>query len=312
MPTHTPHNPTEITPSDLHRILDTPTTPVILDVLTPEAHAEARLPGSINACVYAVAFAEQVLSLIADQATPIVVYGQSDETAEAEQAAQRLRSFGYTHVTRLSGGLTAWKAAGLPVKGSSTDQPLPPAGTFPVDVASSTILWTGRNRFNHHTGTLALGSGSLTMEDGQPTAAAFTIDMRSIACTDIRDAAANAGLVAHLLADDFFAVDRFPEAKFVLTKARPLLSSTDGTPTHHLKGDFTLRGITAPIEFDATLDPRPEGGWGAQALFAIDRTRWNVRYGSGRFFARLGQHLVSDHIHLHLKIFTKAQPLRHD
>jgi polyisoprenoid-binding protein YceI len=130
--------------------------------------------------------------------------------------------------------------------------------------------------------------------------------MNSITCTDLKDPSANAGLIAHLRHDDFFAVDEFPTAQFVLKSAETLSGNTEGSPTHHLRGDFTLRGITAPIEFDANLDLRPEGGWGAQALFAIDRTRWNVCYGSGRLFARLGQHLVSDHIHLHLKILTKA------
>lgn len=279
----------------------------LIHVLSPEAYASAHIPDSVNICVYAVAFGDQVQEKFPDRATPLVVYGLSDETMESFQACERLGALGYHKVTRLAGGLKAWQEAGQPVEGT----PPPPNQNpllWPIDPTSSTILWTGRNRFNHHTGTLSLSEGFLEMTDGHPTQGEFTIDMASITCTDITDPQANAGLIGHLHHDDFFAVDQHPTAQFVLTKALRISECTDGTPTHQLFGDFTLRGITNPIEFTATIDSRAEGGWAAQALFSIDRTRWNVLYGSGRFFAKLGHHLVSDHVHLHLKIFTEPKP----
>ena len=36
-----------------------------------------------------------------------------------------------------------------------------------------------------------------------------------------------------------------------------------------------------------------------------DRTRWNVLYGSGKFYECLGQHLVHDNISLSLHIVTR-------
>jgi hypothetical protein len=40
----------------------------------------------------------------------------------------------------------------------------------------------------------------------------------------------------------------------------------------------------------------------------FDRTLWGSEYGSGKLFARLGQHLVNDFVHLHLKIVTAPTP----
>jgi len=295
---------TTIAPDELNILLHKQAKPVILDVLPEEAHAVARIPGSSNACVYEVAFSDRVAQQYPDKAKPLVVYGQSDATREADVAAEKLRANGYADVRRLLGGLEAWQAAGFPVETGETAKA--PGGPFPFDPSSSIVFWTGSNRFNHHTGTLLLREGSLTMAEGEAVAGDFTLDMASIACTDIADPAANAMLVAHLRHEDFFAVDRFPTARFVLKASHRLEGRTDGTPTHHLRGDFTLRGLTSPIDFEAALHPRVEGGWGLQAHFAIDRTRWNVLYGSGRFFAKLGQHLVNDAIHLHLKLLLNA------
>jgi hypothetical protein len=48
---------------------------------------------------------------------------------------------------------------------------------------------------------------------------------------------------------------------------------------------------------------KPEGIVVAQAEVSIDRTRWGVVYGSGKFFARLAHHVVNDEVQLHLKLF---------
>ena len=38
----------------------------------------------------------------------------------------------------------------------------------------------------------------------------------------------------------------------------------------------------------------------AQAAFDIDRTDWNISYGSGKLFEKLGMHLVNDRIDIEL------------
>jgi polyisoprenoid-binding protein YceI len=132
--------------------------------------------------------------------------------------------------------------------------------------------------------------------------------MTSLGCFDLTDSALNRALLGHLQSEDFFAVDRFPTAEFVFERVDPLPDATPGSPNYRVAGSLTLRGITAPVDFSAVIGPRPEGGQIAQAQLDIDRTRWGVLYGSGRFFARLGGHLVNDLVHLQLKISTKNAP----
>ncbi len=126
--------------------------------------------------------------------------------------------------------------------------------------------------------------------------------MNSIACEDLVDTAYNAMLIRHLRDDDFFAVDRFPTAKFVCERAEPLESCTPGTPNYSLHGMMTLRGITEPLSFPAVIATADADHLTGQAQFALDRTQFGSQYGSGRLFAFLGKHVVIDQIHLHIKL----------
>ena len=48
--------------------------------------------------------------------------------------------------------------------------------------------------------------------------------------------------------------------------------------------------------------PQEDGTLKAQAVFNLDRTLWNVHYGSGKLFERLGMHLVNDLISIEMFI----------
>ena len=54
----------------------------------------------------------------------------------------------------------------------------------------------------------------------------------------------------------------------------------------------------------ATITRTPENGLAAEAHFDIDRPRWNIIYGSTRFFEHLGMHLVFDLISIQLRILA--------
>ena len=61
--------------------------------------------------------------------------------------------------------------------------------------------------------------------------------------------------------------------------------------------------MSAPVVSDASAGVTADGtAFAAQAAFGIDRTQWNVIYGSGKFFRRLGGHLVNDRIDLQLRV----------
>jgi polyisoprenoid-binding protein YceI len=80
-----------------------------------------------------------------------------------------------------------------------------------------------------------------------------------------------------------------------------------GNPNFQISGDLTLKGVTRELGFRTILAPTPDGLLAADAHFDIDRTHWNVLYGSGKFYEKLGKHLVNDEISIALK-FVTSQP----
>lgn len=277
--------------------------PLLVHVLPEEHFAARRLAGSVNACTYETAFLDKIRELAPGPDAPIVVYGEGAPSLDSEDAVEKLVAAGYTNVTDFRGGLREWEAAGFPLE-AKLPPPTAPAldGSFQVDVTASVIRWTGQNLFNHHEGTLKLAAGSLFLSNGKPEKGEFTIDMDSIACSDIPDSAMAAMLVGHLRTGDFFQVAEYPTAGFVLAAATPMESATDGAPNYRISGSLTLRGVTREMSFPAVIAAADAEHVTAQAHIVLDRTLFGSRYGSGRFFAFLGKHVVNDLIQLHLKI----------
>jgi polyisoprenoid-binding protein YceI len=297
----------DLAPDELRQLLQKGERLVLMNVLTPEAHTEAHLPGSVNFCVYETAFIGEVTAAFPDRTIPFVVYGLGDATIEAQAAQEQLAAAGYLKTRSLAGGLRAWQIAGGPVEGNGAPPPPSVDGDYVVDTAASMIFWTGQNLLNFHQGRLHLAGGELAVQRGKVVSGRAVIDMTSLGCFDLTDSALNRALLGHLQSEDFFSVDRFPTAEFVFERVVTLPDTTPGSPNYRVAGSLTLRGVTAPVEFAAVIGPRPEGGQIAQAQLDFDRTRWGALYGSGRFFARLGGHLVNDLVHLHLKILTKPK-----
>jgi polyisoprenoid-binding protein YceI len=292
-----------MTTSELQTLLAATNAPILVQVLPEEVFAARRIPGSKQACVYEVAFFDQIAALTSDKACAIIVYGAGSGSLDAKVAAEKLTAAGFTNVTAFEGGLDAWSAAGLPVEGEGALPAAPSlSGTFRADSEQSLIRWTGRNLFNHHSGTVRLADGEITLRDNALVAARLRIAMDSIACEDISDSAMNQMLIAHLHSDDFFDVAHHPVAEFVAESITPLAACTDGTPNHLLRGRFTLRGITREIEFPILAATADGQRLTAQGVLDLDRTQFGSVYGSGRLFRFLGKHIVNDHIHLHIKL----------
>ena len=296
-----------MTAHELQAVLESAQPPRLIHVLPAEVFAAERIPGSLNACVYEMTCIDQVRTLVPDLSAPIVTYGAGEGSLDAATAVEKLRAAGYTQVQPFDGGLAAWQAAGLPLEGDGhLPQPPVPDGTFRLDPAQSVIRWTGRNLFNFHSGTVRLASGEIVLRAGQLASARFTVDMASIANEDIADSTMNRMLIAHLHSADFFNVAHHPTAQFTADAAEKIAACTDGTPNHILRGIFTLRGISRPLEFPVLIatsdDARSLTG---QGVLSLDRTDYGSHYGSGKLFRFLGKHLVNDLIHLHVKIHAE-------
>ncbi|MBK7047567.1 MAG: YceI family protein [bacterium] len=303
-----------VTASDLAAALSRGDQVKIVDVLPAEHHAACRLDGAMNACVYEVAFAARVSELVGDRDADVVVYGAGGGSGEAQAAIAKLRRLGYRHVRELEGGLQAWHAAGLPVAGQTAVLPqsvTPPQlvdGAWVVDPARSRLHWTGRNANGGHDGTLDFTGGAVSITAGVAQGR-IALDPGSLRNLDLDGNPAQAALVAHLLSDDFLFAESHPDIAFTLASAVPIPGATITTPTHRLEGTLELRGIRAPLAFEASITV-PAGAHGdlvVSAVLDLDRTLWGIGYGSARFFAHLGMHAVFDRVGLSLRVHLVAE-----
>jgi polyisoprenoid-binding protein YceI len=283
-------------------------TAVLLDVLPPEEYARRHLPGACNACIYEVVFLETAARLVPDRSTPIVVYDATGRTLAAPLARERLLKAGYHDVSVLEGGLAAWEAAGNPVEpaaGGAVDEPSLKDRTYRVDAEQSVLEWTGRNINNRHYGRIPLAGGEIVIRDGSLVSGSITLAMGAISNQDLQDEGYRRMLLDHLKSEDFLDVARFPTATVTLTGWEAMAGATPGTPNYTLHGTLTLKGVTRELRFPAVIIPQDDGSLKAQATIDLDRTLWNVVYGSGKLFERLGMHLVNDLINVELFIVAR-------
>jgi rhodanese-related sulfurtransferase/polyisoprenoid-binding protein YceI len=301
-----------ISPQKLNEKLISGKTFALIDTLPNDHFVAAHIPGARNACVFEVVFPGNVEAIVPGKDDEIIVYGSSGRSMDAATAAEKLARAGYGNVSILDGGLAGWQGGGFPVEGTNIDilsvseEALRPAdGDYRADIDESVVEWTGRNPGKKHYGTLPLTRGGLVVKNGSITGS-FELDMKGIKTTDLAGDEYEPVLISHLESDDFFFVKLFPKALFNITATSPIDRSTPSSPNLEITGDLELRGNINSIRFPATLTPLPEGGMTIEAHFDIDRTRWQVIYGSARFFEHLGMHLVFDliSIQVHLVLLT--------
>jgi len=291
--------------TQLKQMMDEQQDFVLIDILPDEYYEEVHLPGAINACVYDVDFVAQVEGFVPDKGKFIVVYCNGATSKAPDTALQKLSLAGYTGLHFYKGGTMDWRRAGNPVEGTGLDKVFATRvedKVYTIDNAQSVVEWIGRNLTGSHYGTINILSGSIPVKRGMPISASFTLDVDSIANHDLQDPALNNLLVAHLKSDDFFDVKKFPTASFEATSFKPRDGAKPGAPNFQVTGRLTMKGVTHEITFPAVITLRDDGVIVAEAHFDFDRTQWNINYGSGKLFEKLGRHLVYDIITLQMKL----------
>ena len=156
-----------------------------------------------------------------------------------------------------------------------------------VDVAKSVVNWTGKKVTGEHHGTIAIKEGNLEINNGNVTGGKIVMDMPSIVDNDLKDEAMNAKLIGHLKSEDFFAVNTFPTSELVITKTENKGNSLTFT------GNLTIKGITNPVTFTATASKDGKDTV-YKGTLPVDRSKYNVRYGSKSFFDNLGDKVIND------------------
>ena len=170
-----------------------------------------------------------------------------------------------------------------------------PIETYKVDLSASKIAWKGYKVTGQHFGVISLKSGILQFQDGQLTGGQFVVDMGTIEVQDMSGEYADK-LQGHLLSDDFFGAEAHPTSSLVLTEVKAL-----GNNEYDIVGDLTIKGKTEKVAFKANVE-QAGNRIAADASVKIDRSKFDVRYGSNSFFDNLGDKAIYDDFDLTISL----------
>ncbi|HEY8280627.1 MAG TPA: YceI family protein [Bdellovibrionota bacterium] len=159
--------------------------------------------------------------------------------------------------------------------------------TFKVSTADSVAKWEGKKIGGAHQGELKFKGGELMVDKGALVGGKVEIDMTSLKNTDLTDGEYNAKLVNHLKSDDFFSVEKHPTATLKITKVEKKGGKTMVT------GDLTIKGMTHPVTFPAEVSV-DKGQVKAKGEMTVDRTLYDIRFRSAKFFENLGDKVIKD------------------
>ncbi|TLP81039.1 YceI family protein [Maribacter sp. ACAM166] len=157
-----------------------------------------------------------------------------------------------------------------------------------IKVSESTVTWKGYKVTGEHDGSINLKSGFLEMNGKSLTGGEFVVDMTSLTNNDLKAGQGKEKLEGHLKSADFFGVEANPTSKLVFTSVKPM-NDTSYTVT----GDLTIKGITKPVTLVVSMFENK-----ATATIKLDRTKFNIKYGSGSFFDDLGDKAIYDEFDL--------------
>ncbi|GAA4270496.1 YceI family protein [Hyunsoonleella aestuarii] len=156
-----------------------------------------------------------------------------------------------------------------------------------IKTDKSTVVWKGYKVTGSHEGTISIKSGDLLFDEDKLTGGNFVIDMASITVTDL-EGDYKGKLEGHLKSDDFFGVANHPTASLVFTNVE-----SSGKNSYNVTGDLSIKGITHPIDFSISIY-----GSKATASLKIDRSKYDVKYGSTSFFDGLKDKAIYDEFDL--------------
>lgn len=165
-----------------------------------------------------------------------------------------------------------------------------------IDTKESIVTWKGSNAFGTHEGYVSISKGELMIEKGKLRGGAVEVNTRTI---EDENQESNSGLIKHLKDPDFFDVQRFPTAVISITKAEE-----GDSGEIKITADLTIKSITNPVGFPVKMEIN-DGVVKATGKLVIDRTLWDVRYGSGKFFDNLKDKAISDSIEFNVRIIAK-------
>lgn len=170
--------------------------------------------------------------------------------------------------------------------------------TYSVDTGKSSVKWTGKSVKGGHFGNIRITEGNFVSDGKSITSGNVTIDMNSITVLDLQEASRQERLSNHLKSDDFFSVEKFPEAKLVITGSKPGKAGQI-----EVTGNLTIKGITKPVTFPVTIKNQGSG-LEAEGTITVDRIMYDIKYRSKSVLdpSALADRLIYDEFTLDFKV----------
>ncbi len=177
-------------------------------------------------------------------------------------------------------------------------------GKYAFDVENSSVEWSGSKTLIADyvdTGKITISGGYIVFAGGMPTEGSLTVDMKTIMAQKTGKGDGEDGLSKHLKSADFFDVENNPEAVFTLKSTTPVEGEAYKVL---LLGDMTIKGITQEITIPAEVYTQG-GKTFIKADTKLDRTLWNIRFGSDKFFDNLANNVISDLFEVEFQLVVK-------
>lgn len=175
-------------------------------------------------------------------------------------------------------------------------------GNYNINVESSYLTWRGENIVGKkHKGTLNVKRGVVNISGGEITGGEIVIDMNSLTNTDLTGNE-KLKLEGHLKSSDFFDTGKFGEAVFSITSG-----TKKNAINYDVTGNLTIKGITRDLKCTLVVAPNGDGinvGGG----FVFDRSQYDVRYGSDKFFENLGNNLIRNEVIVTVNLCSGSCP----
>lgn len=183
---------------------------------------------------------------------------------------------------------------------TNTDKTEAKGTVYNINTTESIIEWNGKKVTGNHNGTVNISSGEIIIDGSSLTGGKVEADMTTLKVSDLADPEMNGKLTGHLKSDDFFSVEKSPKAIIQITGVKKI-SETE----YEVNADLTIKGITHPITFPATVYVTGSKAT-AEATLNVDRTLYDIKFRSGKFFENLGDNLISDIFTLKVKIASNS------
>lgn len=163
-------------------------------------------------------------------------------------------------------------------------------GNYILDIATSSLKWRGENVVGKkHEGAILVKRGNITIAGGAITGGEIVIDMNTMNNTDL-SGEEKAKIEGHLKSPDFFDTAQFGEATYTIVSG-----TRTNAINYDVKGKLTIKGITQDL--DCNMVVAPSGGdITVGGGFVFDRSKFDVRFGSDKFFDNLGNNMIKNEV----------------